>query len=193
MCPVERTSRLSWTQCDVSSRKSSAEITATSDDVVIQNDVGTWNNMADRAGFLLKPGCCGVPIPAGAFFRPKSAFFLKTRVLRCPHSRRGFFFAQKVRFYLKTRVLRCPHSRRGFFSAQKVTFSVKTWRRSWNNLTTWLELTVFHDDVGNWSIIICPDLQAKARRMCPPIHPTIIEWMFILWLLDGMRCYVAWW
>ena len=75
--------------------------------------------MADRAGFLLKPGCESSCFPQGLFFRPKNAFFLKTRVLRRPHSRRGFFFRPKSVFFLKTRVLRCPHSRRGFLCPQK--------------------------------------------------------------------------
>ena len=51
---------------------------------------------AQKVCFLLKPGFCGVTVPAGAFFRAKSALFCENQGVAASQFPQGLFFAQKV-------------------------------------------------------------------------------------------------
>ena len=135
------------------------------------------------------------PFPQGLFSAPKMFFSLKTRVLRCPHSRRGFFFAPKVRFFLKpgccgvpipagaffsaqkrcfflkTRGLRCPHSRRGFFFAQKVCFLPSSHLGGMISLACWADHPTLTKGMHN--VITYCKLRSGKEVLRP--HPFYME------------------
>ena len=75
---------------------------------------------ANNLVFFLKPGCCGVPIPAGAFFSPKKCvFILKPGCCGVPIPAGAFFSPKKCVFILKPGCCGVPIPAGAFFSPKK--------------------------------------------------------------------------